>query len=188
MRPGFTAAHINLGNLYVARRQFDAAVENLSRAVELDPRAASGAFWFLARAYVVRGDFVRAADIYRRWSDQEPDNPVPLHHLRACLGESPDARASDAYISTSFDAFADNFDDHLGRLEYRAPQLIAAALGAARGPERSLGEVADLGCGTGRARPSSRAAPVASLVWTSRPECLQRHASAASTTNCCKPS
>ena len=55
--------------------------------------------------------------------------------------------------STSFDAFADNFDDHLGRLEYRAPELIAAALGAARGPERSLGEVADLGCGTGLCAP-----------------------------------
>ncbi len=153
LRPGFAAAHINLGNLYVARRQFDAAVENLSRAVELDPLAASGAFWFLARAYVVRGDFERAADIYRRWSEQEPDNPVPLHHLRACLGESPEARASDAYVSTSFDAFAENFEQHLGRLDYRAPELVAAALDAVRGAQGSLGEAADLGCGTGLCAP-----------------------------------
>ena len=118
-------------------------MENLSRAVELDPLAASGAFWFLARAYVVRGDFERAADIYRRWSEQEPDNPVPLHHLRACLGESPEARASDAYVSTSFDAFAENFEQHLGRLDYRAPELVAAALDAVRGAQGSLGEAAE---------------------------------------------
>ena len=37
------------------------------------------------------------------------------HHLAACSGEGVPARASDAYVTQTFDAFADSFDEASGR-------------------------------------------------------------------------
>ena len=51
-----------------------------------------------------------------------------------------------------FDGFAATFDAKLADLDYRAPELMDVALGAA-GP---LGHVADLGCGTGLMGPLLR--------------------------------
>jgi predicted TPR repeat methyltransferase len=47
-----------------------------------------------------------------------------------------------------FDHYAPHFDESLGHLEYRAPQLIGERLAGLVAPDRSL-RILDAGCGTG---------------------------------------
>jgi predicted TPR repeat methyltransferase len=63
------------------------------------------------------------------------------------------ARAADAYVQQTFDRFAATFEAKLTRLDYRAPSLIADALGGSGlVAERAL-DVLDAGCGTGLCGP-----------------------------------
>jgi predicted TPR repeat methyltransferase len=106
-----------------------------------------------ARALVLAGEIDQAAQVYREWLADEPDNPVIRHHLAACERSGAPERAADAYVETVFDGFADSFDAKLASLGYRAPQLVADALAAALpAPQRQF-DIADLGCGTGLCGP-----------------------------------
>ena len=51
-------------------------------------------------------------------------------------GQDVPLRASDAYVRSTFDHFAANFEKQLEKLEYRAPELVAAATAAALGDPR----------------------------------------------------
>ena len=109
------------------------------------------------RALVMLGRREEAAALYREWLADDPGNAVALHQLAACSDDllAP-PRASDAYIETVFDSFADSFDAKLAGLGYRAPDLVAAAVKRARPvPDAGL-DVADLGCGTGLCGPLLR--------------------------------
>jgi predicted TPR repeat methyltransferase len=155
LRPDFAEAFTNRGKLLIAGGRIEEAILCLSRAMVLDPRQAAGSRAALARAYIAIGDLPKAATLYREWAADDPDDPVPQHLLRACTGEAP-PRAPDAYVAACFDGFAERFDETLARLGYRAPDLAAAAVAAAHGPEGSYGTVADLGCGTGLCGPLLR--------------------------------
>jgi predicted TPR repeat methyltransferase len=73
--------------------------------------------------------------------------------LAACSGENIPLRASDSYVESTFDNFAESFDAKLGKLAYRAPDLVADALASAC-PEPGGNLVAlDAGCGTGLCGP-----------------------------------
>lgn len=97
-----------------------------------------------------------AAAAYEAWLRAEPDSPVAKHLLAACTGRDVPRRASDAFVTRDFDRFADNFDEILGKLEYRAPALIAMALGRSGGEPRGDLDVLDAGCGTGLLAPYLR--------------------------------
>jgi predicted TPR repeat methyltransferase len=106
------------------------------------------------------GRYDEARAYYEEWTGAEPDNPVPHHMLATVRGETPPLRASDNYVRTVFDTFADTFDVHLQRLQYRAPELVVEALRAA-GAGEGL-RVLDAGCGTGLCAPLLR--PFAALL------------------------
>jgi predicted TPR repeat methyltransferase len=73
--------------------------------------------------------------------------------LAACSGVDVPVRAPDDYIVRTFDSFSTSFDAKLARLNYRAPELVAAAVEDAVGaPARRL-DVLDAGCGTGLCGP-----------------------------------
>lgn len=154
----------------IARRQeFGDAWYNLSLALMAQGRVTEGlvanshaiASWprhlqsrdEVIRALVLLGERSRAAELYREWLAEEPDNPVILHQLAACLGEQPPDRASDAYVEKVFDSFAQSFDAKLEMLQYRAPDLVAQALARALGEADARHDVVDLGCGTGLCGP-----------------------------------
>ncbi len=64
-------------------------------------------------------------------------------------GEAP-AEAPAAFVTATFDAFAEGFDEELrDRLSYLGPELIAARLERAFGPARAALAICDVGCGTG---------------------------------------
>lgn len=153
--PGFADAYTNLARLMAARHRPSEAVAFACKAITLlphDPEARK----LLGFAYYTLGEFEKAAGVYREWLAAEPGHPVAVHHLAACSGEHVPARASDAYVARTFDAFADSFDAKLGLLSYRAPQLVADALRAVRGEPAAALDVLDAGCGTGLCGPLLR--------------------------------
>ena len=126
-----------------------------SKAITLSPRHLHARDQVI-RALVLQGEREQAAQLYREWLAEEPDNPVVQHQLAACLGESPPERASDAYVEMVFDSFARSFDAKLEKLDYRAPQLVADALRQVAGAPQGALDVVDVGCGTGLCGPLLR--------------------------------
>ncbi len=95
------------------------------------------------------GEKQRAAEIAQHWMKQFPDNEIAQHMGAAVTGLSTPGRASNAYVTQTFDEFADTFDDKLEELRYQAPALIAAALTEYL-PKGTPGlRIMDAGCGTG---------------------------------------
>jgi predicted TPR repeat methyltransferase len=77
-----------------------------------------------------------------------PDWLEPQYYLSAANHGAPPSSAPARYVAKLFDKYSQGFDDHLLRqLEYKVPDLIAAAV--ARAGVRRAAEVIDLGCGTG---------------------------------------
>jgi predicted TPR repeat methyltransferase len=132
------------------------SAECFRRAFELDPRNLRALEALGVSLYALqRHDEARR--VYRDWLAREPDNPVPAHMLAACGGAAAPPRAGDAYVRELFDGFAESFDEQLLKnLDYRAPQVLSAALGEVLGrPDRAL-DVLDAGCGTGLCAPLVR--------------------------------
>lgn len=98
-----------------------------------------------------------AAQVYRDWLAREPEHPVARHMLAACGGAEAPSRAEDAYVRDIFDKFADSFDEQLLKnLNYRAPQVLAVALGDVLPAATGELDVLDAGCGTGLCAPLLR--------------------------------
>ena len=76
-----------------------------------------------------------------------PEDEI-ARHFHAILSGDNIERATDSYISSLFDDYADNFDNHLKRgLQCKAPEAIANLIEEYQ--QGSMGTVCDLGCGTG---------------------------------------
>lgn len=150
--PDFAEGWYSLSRLLMDRGAIEEGVLANSRAVALWPGHLQAREQVI-RALVLLGERERAAALYREWLAEEPDNPVILHQLAACLGEQVPERASDGYVEQVFDAFAGSFDAKLEMLHYRAPELVARALAAAAGQARGALDIVDAGCGTGLCGP-----------------------------------
>ncbi|OIQ99221.1 magnesium-protoporphyrin O-methyltransferase [mine drainage metagenome] len=149
--PHFVAALDNLGKLLSARGDSREAANYLCRAYVENP-AEGKPKHMLGIAYYTLGMIDQATAVYRQWLVEEPGNPIARHLLAACSGQDVPARAADAYVEQSFDAFADRFDCQLAGLSYHVPALLARTLAALLSPERRLA-VLDAGCGTGLCGP-----------------------------------
>jgi predicted TPR repeat methyltransferase len=121
------------------------------RVRELEPGAALGraAVGAALLHLTGQGRSAEALDLVRRWAELDPDHPGARHRLAALGGLPAPERAPDDYVETLFDASAEDFDDHLAGLGYRAPSLVADRVAALLGEGARELDVADLGCGTG---------------------------------------
>jgi predicted TPR repeat methyltransferase len=147
-QPGFGDAWYGLSLALMAQgRVHDGLLAN-SKAIALWPRQLQARDQVI-RALLLLGEHDKAAELYREWLAEEPDNPVVQHQLAACLGQQTPERASDAYVEVVFDAFASSFDAKLEKLGYRAPALVAGAMQRHLGAPQGTLAIADLGCGTG---------------------------------------
>lgn len=94
-----------------------------------------------------------AAEAYQDALRLAPEDPYVRHLVRAA-GLLPDSEQAPAeYLETVFDGYAERFEQHLIGLGYRVPGLIRQAAQAIlrSGGTNRLGDVLDLGCGTGLA-------------------------------------
>ena len=155
INPAHLAAWQNRGNLLARLHRFDEAVAAYSRVLALRPRH-TAAYDALSRTLYRAGKVAEALAVYAEWLQADPGNSVALHMLLACGGGTAPARASNAYVRDTFDAFAGSFDQVLDQLGYRAPTLIAALLERVLpAPDGAL-VIADAGCGTGLCAPFLR--------------------------------
>lgn len=89
-----------------------------------------------------------AAEAFRAALQRDPNCSTTRYLLQVVEGQVPEY-GSTGYIQMLFDSYADRFDQHLVEaLQYRVPELLAERVLARHG-EQGLGEVLDLGCGTG---------------------------------------
>jgi predicted TPR repeat methyltransferase len=154
VRPEFADAWYNLSITLMAQGRVHDSLRANSKAITLWPRHLQARDQVL-RALVLLGEREQAAELYREWLAEDPNNPVVQHQLAACLGSVGDTpeRASDAYVQHVFDAFASSFDAKLESLHYRAPDLVAQALRTAVGEPAGALAIVDAGCGTGLCGP-----------------------------------
>lgn len=135
-------------------RRYSEAIDCFAKTIELDPHC-TPVFERLGMMLYGLGRFRDAADVYRRWLQAEPTNPIARHMLAATTGEDVPARADDDYLRKLFDKFSDSFDENLRELGYRAPELLASTLGEYVSTEGQL-DILDAGCGTGLCGPLLR--------------------------------
>ena len=103
----------------------------------------------LAYAYYQLGRLADAAECYRTWLSNEPDNAFAKHHLAACTAENVPVKASDDYLKALFNDMSEHFEQKLvGILGYSGPEIIANLLNNHL-PAQSEWHVLDGGCGTG---------------------------------------
>lgn len=155
LAPQMAEAWYNLSLVLIDRGEIAEGMQANSRAIALWPRHLTARDQVI-RALILLGERERAAELYREWLAEDPDNPVVQHQLAACIGNQPPERASDAYVTEVFDAFATSFDAKLEALAYRAPQHVAQALAAHAGAASGSLDIVDAGCGTGLCGPLLR--------------------------------
>ncbi len=151
--PKLTNAHNNLGLIYWERGDLEHAIQCCGNAIGIDPEDPDG-HRFLGILYATHGLHDKAAEAFRRWVEIDSDNPAARHHFAACSDEPKPARASDEYVSYTFDRFAASFEEKLRNdLHYRAPDLLQEMLGRRLPTPARQFEVLDAGCGTGLCGP-----------------------------------
>jgi predicted TPR repeat methyltransferase len=139
-------------------RRLEEAMECLKTAISLKPDH-DQAYEKLGMILYRAGKTKELAELYADWVKYNPNNPTARHMYAAAAGEAVPDRASDDYVRTTFDGFADTFDENLLELGYRAPQLLADALERHLGPHAPRNPLAilDAGAGTGLCGPLLRA-------------------------------
>jgi predicted TPR repeat methyltransferase len=106
--------------------------------------------WGLAEVAYARNRMDDARIWYSKFLELDPGNAEAEHQLAAVGGAAVPDRAGDEYVVSHFDRFADNFDTNLVKeLNYVGPQLLDGMVSGALGKKTKLGDVLDLGCGTG---------------------------------------
>jgi predicted TPR repeat methyltransferase len=152
LNPNYSEAYHNLGVLLSGQKRHREAILCFFKVLAIEPQRTDDRR-LLAIAYCELGERDKAIEVFEKWLKEDPANPVARHMLAAVSGRDVPPRASDAYVESSFDAFAESFERKLEQLSYRAPRLIGMALeGAGRPPEGAL-DVLDAGCGTGLCGP-----------------------------------
>lgn len=141
---GHAKARNNLGAAYQRQGRQEDAFTAYTGALESDP-ALMEPYLNLGRLCETRGELERAASYLRAGLAQHPGHPMLVHLLAAVSGQHAPQAPRD-HIIAYFDGFAPQFDAHLARLAYRAPEAMAKLTR----PLLASGErVLDLGCGTG---------------------------------------
>ena len=159
LQPDIAHYHANLGSVLIPLGQQDLAEKSLRQALSIEKTAA--AFENLGIALYQLGRFDEVGDIYQQWLEFEPDNPIPQHLVAHGRTTTPE-RATDRYITKTFDNFADTFESTLLGLGYRVPELLTAQIGKVRSTDTKPLRILDAGCGTGLAAPLLR--PLASQL------------------------
>jgi predicted TPR repeat methyltransferase len=155
LQPDFADAHHNLGNVLRKQGLLDAAIASYRRAIALKPFDPA-AYGSLCRMLYLAQRHDEAVAVLEQWLEHDPASPLAAHMLASCTGEDVPDRASDDYVKQTFGRFAGSFDKVLERLEYRAPDLVTAAVAGEIGEPRGDLDVLDAGCGTGLCGPLLR--------------------------------
>lgn len=155
LAPALGAAWYNLAICLRDAGEFATATEYFRTAIRCQPELMR-AYEYLAMLLYRVGDFEQAAQVYRDWLELDPANPVARHMVAATSGMNTPERADNQYVVKLFDRMANSFDHNLGKLGYRAPEVVAATLASHIAASAATLEILDAGCGTGLCGPLLR--------------------------------
>ena len=148
LEPGSPAVHQALGMVLQKMGRQNEATLSFIQAVRATKAAAAPA------PPAAASEEGPVADLERKLT-LSPEAAALHFRLAKQTGIAPPAQVPASSVSGLFDRYAELFDEHLlGKLEYRAPELIVEAV-AATHPTGPL-DVLDLGCGTGLCGPLLR--------------------------------
>jgi predicted TPR repeat methyltransferase len=162
VQPDHPEALLALGrllHLYPAFR--DEAITLLQRTISIDPTL-TAAYAPLASSLKCLGRAEEGVAVLRAWVAAAPMDAVAMHLLAATSHEDVPDRASDAFVTKTFDDGAERFDTLLrDTLQYQAPEVLSAHLhmalaGADVDAATVAFDVLDVGCGTGLCAPLLR--------------------------------
>ena len=146
-------------------RNFERALA-LGLAARQDGVADACIFGLLGHGCSKLGRHAEAAEHYQDALRMAPEDPYVRHLVRAA-GLLPDIEhAPLPYLETVFDGYADSFDQHLADLGYQVPGAIRETLDhlIEQNQITTLGDVLDLGCGTGLVGSFIADLPLTSLI------------------------
>ena len=146
--PEHADAYHNLGNVYFDLNRVNDALDAYRKSDKLQPdntRSAEA----IARLLYVSGRKDEAIEVIEDLIRKFPDDAIARHTLAAYTGVAVPKRASDDYVRDTFNSFSLSFDEVLARLDYKAPQIVADAVGEIRAGATKKCELLDIGCGTG---------------------------------------
>jgi predicted TPR repeat methyltransferase len=145
--PHLLQAHLSRARLHRRAGRFDEALAAFRCALKIDPTH-SETHQAIGNLLNRMNRFDDAAEAFSDWHRIDPSHPIAAHLAAAHRIGAVPARASDAYVRTTFDRFAPGFDQNMEIIQYRAPQLLAAAIKDLYRQDGHL-DVLDAGCGTG---------------------------------------
>jgi predicted TPR repeat methyltransferase len=130
-----------------AKGDLDAAVQHYKEAIASQPDMAEY-HNNLALVYQQLGNSREAIACFQKVLELRPGNESARHML-AALQNTTTERAPAAYIRETFDNYAENFEKHLGKLEYHTPSVLMEMIRNELTARDNALRVLDLGCGTG---------------------------------------
>ncbi|MGE5837025.1 MAG: tetratricopeptide repeat protein [Acidobacteriota bacterium] len=148
LNPNHIDAYTNLGILLNGLNRTEEAAACYCKVITLRPKHRE-ARSLLALAHCMLGEVGEAVKILEQWLDEEPGDPIAVHMLAACTGRDVPARATNEFVTRTFDSFAASFESKLQKLSYRAPALVAAMVESSGLEPSNRLAVLDAGCGTG---------------------------------------
>lgn len=155
LAPDHPVTWYSLGLALIANRQDRKAVTSLEKAIALKPDFTLAHNMLCQATYRIEKkrllgvrDFPKTKMAYERWHESDKKNPIAEFMLQALAGNDVIDRSPDQVTRRIFDDFAENFEEQLGRLEYRAPRIVAETVGNHLGEANGL-LIVDGGCGTG---------------------------------------
>lgn len=147
LEPGDALAYNGLGTIFEKLNRLEEAELNYRHSVTLDSTYVKSHV-NLGHLLKKQGRLQEAESCYRIAINIKPDCDEAIHMLATLTGETT-YTAPRGYVEMLFDGYASDFDTSLvDQLEYDTPRVIANMVSKSLAAE-GLGNVLDLGCGTG---------------------------------------
>ena len=145
--PNYTEAIHNLGLTLKELNKFKDAIFYFEKAIKINANFAD-AYYNLATIYAKQNNFTLAKEFLKKNLKLEPSNQTSKHLFNAYSGLTTKT-APKTYVEELFDVYAKKFEDSLvNKLDYKVPKLLSELL-IKQNNYKSLGNLIDLGCGTG---------------------------------------
>ena len=150
LKSGYVQAYFNLGIVQQELGKFEKAESSYRKAIALNTNDVKIHF-NLGNLMNLVGNYDAAAVSFEFVLKLDPNHHSAAHLLAALRGKNPE-RATDSYVASLFDSYAEKFDSSLvDQLDYKTPAILSKQLRSFIPKEKPFWDILDLGCGTGLA-------------------------------------